>query len=412
MKLAKRSLPDEIVETAVCLLPEDAEDMWHAYNLIVAGDLIQGHSTRKIQRDDEVGGLKPASSERVHIDITIKVTSTFFDPAVSSLRVSGTVAYENAYVPIGAHHTIELELHRSFALVKNPDFGWDSVSSDSLQLALNDDKNGALAAVVMQEGLANICLINDNRTVLKTRVESVIPKKRDTSSDQSAGMKKFFEKTLSSMVRALDFSGSRPLLIASPGFVASDFKDYIAQQGRDKSDKVLVAVSKQATIVHSNSGHLHSLNDVLRSPEVLAKMKNMRFAKETGSMDAFFDLLKKDDGRAWYGVRAVERAVAEGAVGPGGGTLMISNKLFRSDDLEVRKRFVAMVDKVKVDGGEVRVLSSDHESGQRLAMMGDVAVILTYPILDLDEEDEEDEAADAPRRINEDEQDDMLDSVI
>lgn len=348
----------------------------------------------------------------MHIDITIKVTSTFFDPAVSSLRVSGTVAYENAYVPIGAHHTIELELHRSFALVKNPDFGWDSVSSDSLQLALNDDKNGALAAVVMQEGLANICLINDNRTVLKTRVESVIPKKRDTSSDQSAGMKKFFEKTLSSMVRALDFSGSRPLLIASPGFVASDFKDYIAQQGRDKSDKVLVAVSKQATIVHSNSGHLHSLNDVLRSPEVLAKMKNMRFAKETGSMDAFFDLLKKDDGRAWYGVRAVERAVAEGAVGPGGGTLMISNKLFRSDDLEVRKRFVAMVDKVKADGGEVRVLSSDHESGQRLAMMGDVAVILTYPILDLDEEDEEDEAAGAPRRINEDEQDDMLDSVI
>ena len=49
------------------------------------------------------------------------------------------------------------------------------------------------------------------------------------------------------------------------------------------------------------------------------------------------------------------------------------------------------MDKVKGDGGEARVLSSDHESGQRLDALGGIAAILTYPIPDLDEGDEGDE---------------------
>jgi protein pelota len=254
----------------------------------------------------------------------------------------------------------------------------------------------------MQEGLANICLITPFRTVLKVRVESVIPKKRDLASDQDAGMRRFFEKTLSTLLRTMDFTQSRPLLLASPGFVAGDFKQYIANQGRDKADKVLTAVAKQATVVHSNSGHVHSLNEILKSPEVLAKMKDMKFARETQYVDQFFDMLKLDDGRAWYGTSAVEKAVKDGAVGPGGGVLLVNNSLFRSEDLALRKKYVALVDKVRGDGGEARILSSDHESGQRLTMLGDIAAILNYPMLDLDEDDadEDNEATGEPTMEN------------
>ncbi|KJZ76864.1 hypothetical protein HIM_03741 [Hirsutella minnesotensis 3608] len=410
MKLVARKVPTDIEEEQVSLLPEDPEDMWHAYNLIVAGDIVNAHAVRKVVTINS--GTGAAAAERVHTDLTIKVKSTFFDPVISSLRVSGFVVSENEHVSRGAHHTLDLEVNRSFAVIK-PD-GWDSVSKATLAQALSDDKNGAMAAVVMQEGIANICLITQFRTVLKTRVESVVPKKRDTASDQDAGLKRFFDKTLSSMQRALDFSGSRPLLLASPGFVAADFKEYIAKQGRDKSDKVLTALAKQATVIHSNSGHIHSLNEVLKSPEVLAKMRDMNYAKEAQSIDNFFDLLKLDDGRAWYGTKAVEKAVADGAVGPGGGVLLINNSLFRSQDLDTRKRYVAVVDKVKEDGGEVRIFSSDHESGQRLKMMGDIAAILNYPILDLDEDDEEEEATPAVRDNGTRHEEDatMLESVI
>ncbi|KYK56583.1 Translation release factor pelota-like protein [Drechmeria coniospora] len=412
MKLISRKLlPVDMDEEQVSLLPEDPEDMWHAYNLIVVGDVVNAHAVRKVVLVN--AGTGASAAERVHTDLTIRVKSTFFDPVISSLRVSGVVVSENDHVSRGSHHTLDIEVNRAFTVVK-PD-GWDSVSKATLSQALSDDKNGAMAAVVMQEGVANICLITQFRTVLKTRVESVVPKKRDAPSEQDAGVRRFFDKTLNSLLRAVDFSGSRPLLLASPGFVASDFKAYIAKQGRDRSDKVLTAVGKSATVIHANSGHVHSLNEVLQSPEVLSTMRDMTYAKEARCIDQFFDILKLDDGRAWYGTSAVEKAVEDGAVGPGGGVLLISNALFRSEDLETRKRYVALVDKVKADGGDARILSSDHESGQRLKMMGDIAAILNYPMLDLDDEDdgdhvEEPQVRDNGRRHEEDE--DMLDSVI
>lgn len=141
--------------------------------------------------------------------------------------------------------------------------------------------------------------------------------------------------------------------------------------------------------MHSSSGHLHSLNEVLKSPEVLSRLKDTRYARETRLVDDFMTLLRKDDGRAWYGPREVERAVEKGAVGRGGGVLLISNSLFRAPDVATRRRWVGLVDTVKdVEGGEVRVLSSEHESGKRLDGLGGVAAILTFPLEDLDDDDE------------------------
>lgn len=112
-------------------------------------------------------------------------------------------------------------------------------------------------------------------------------------------------------------------------------------------------------------------------------------------MDRFTALLRVDDGRAWYGPREVERAVARGGVGRGGGVLMISSSLFRAQDVRERRRWVSLVDRVRsVEGGEVRVFSALHESGKRLEGLGGVAAILTWAIEGLDEEGEEDEGVD------------------
>ncbi|KAI1393266.1 uncharacterized protein F4822DRAFT_6009 [Hypoxylon trugodes] len=378
---------DEMGEGSVTLLPIEPEDMWHANNLIGPEDIVKAHAIRKVVTESKTGSTM---SERVHTDLTIRVTSTFFDPGASQLHVSGTVIVENSIVSLGQYHTLDLELNRPFTLWKK--YGWDSVAKETLSDALKQDKEGAVAAVVMQEGIANICLITEYRTILKQRVESTIPKKRSSSSEQDSGMKRFFEKTLSTLVRSIDFSIPRPLLLASPGFVAGDFKKYISEEGSRRTDKTLIAMAKEATVVHSSSGHLHSLNEILKSTEVTATMKDMKFSKETRFMDDFFDKLRKDDGRAWYGTAPVEKAIREGAVGRGGGVLLINNSLFRSQDIATRRRYVAMVDKVKEDGGEARILSSDHESGQRLDALGGIAAILTYPILDLDEDEDEGDA--------------------
>jgi protein pelota len=102
-------------------------------------------------------------------------------------------------------------------------------------------------------------------------------------------------------------------------------------------------------------------------------------------MDEFLEHLRKDTNRATYGPREVESAVNQGAVGRGGGILIISNRLFRAQDIAERKRWVALVDRVRdVEGGDARILSSDHESGKRLDGLGGVAALLTFPITEED----------------------------
>jgi protein pelota len=326
----------------------------------------------------------------VHITLSIRVTGVDFDPVAGQLHVSGRVAEENKWVKVGAYHTLDLELHRNFTLEKAPESGgWDSVALDVVREAVKVDKEGTVPAVVMQEGLANICLITEHQTVLQQRVEVVVPKKRaGRAGDHDKGMQRFFATVLETLQRHVDISAPRPLLLASPGFTAAGFVEFVLERARSANDKAVLGNKANFVVVHASSGHLHSLAEVLQSAEVVAKLRDTKYARESRLMGEFEGLLRRDDGRAWYGKREVERAVGKGAVGRGGGVLLISNGLFRSQVVGERKRWVGLVDRVREEGGEVRVLSSDHESGRRLEGLGGIAAILTFPLEDLDEEEE------------------------
>ncbi|KAI9054295.1 hypothetical protein LZ554_001463 [Drepanopeziza brunnea f. sp. 'monogermtubi'] len=342
----------------VTLVPEEPEDMWHAYNLIAPSDFLTADAIRRIATESSTGSSK---SYRVRITLKIRVTSIDFDPQAGQLHISGRVANENEHVKMGAYHTLDLELQRRFTLEKGD--GWDSVAKEVLAEAIKDDKEGVVPAVVMQEGMANICLITEHQTILKQRVETRIPKKRSGgASNHDEALKKFYEATLRALSSHVDITQPRPILLASPGFTAAGFTKYIVDEATRKGEKAVLANKKNFVVIHSSSGHLHSLNEVLKSPEVLAKLKNTKYARETRLMDDFMTMLRRDDGRAWYGPTEVEQAVEKGAVGAGGGVLLINNSLFRSQEIATRKRWVTLVDKVKETGGDARVLSSDHES--------------------------------------------------
>lgn len=201
-------------------------------------------------------------------------------------------------------------------------------------------------------------------------------------------------RQIEGLMEGKDNSVNFPVLLASPGFTAASFLTYINETAFNREDKVLSSLVKRKAFltVHSSTGHLHALNEVLKSPEVKKRLKDTKYARETALMDDFFTMLRKDDGRAWYGPKEVEEAVDQGAVGRGGGVLMVSHALFRSQDVATRRRWVRLVDKVREEhGGEVRIMSSDHESGARLESLGGIAAILTYPIEEIEDSDDEDD---------------------
>lgn len=248
-------------------------------------------------------------------------------------------------------------------------------------------------AVVMQEGKAAVVGLGAERTVVRGRVDVSVPGKGRAGHEK--GLEKFFQVTMETMLRHVDLAEALPILLASPGFTAAAFLKYVNETAVRTGDKALMAQRANFIVVHSSSGHVHALNEVLQGAEVQARLKDTRYARETRLMEEFMALLRKDDGRVWYGPREVERAVEKGAVGRGGGVLLISNGLFRAQDVAIRRRWVTLVDKVKdEEGGEVRVLSSEHESGKRLEGLGGIAAILTFPLEDLDEDEVEEAVPD------------------
>ncbi|KXJ82084.1 hypothetical protein RP20_CCG015627 [Aedes albopictus] len=62
-------------------------------------------------------------------------------------------------------------------------------------------------------------------------------------------------------------------------------------------------------------------------------------------------------------------------------------------DVATRKEYVQLVDSVRDSGGEVKIFSSMHVSGEQLAQLTGVAAILRFPMPEL--EDSEDERTDS-----------------
>lgn len=381
------------------------------HNLIRPSDLLKSSAIRRVA--NETSGTGSRSSHRVHIDLEIRVKKLDFDPQSGQLHVSGTIENQTPYTAIGQHHTLDLELHRNFTLTKEVadkegEQGWDSVARAQLAEALSPQKKTEAVAVVMQEGLANICLVTPHQTIFRRKVEMVVKKQNPTTKYRKSvkkgaahdkGLDRFFRTVLDTLLRQVqdvlenvEDAKTVPILLASPGFVAANFLSYITERSLEMDQKLLKTMVKEKVfvVVHSNAGHVHNLSDTLKGREVAIKLKNTKYARETELMNKFVDMVRLDDGKAWYGPTEVEKVVDIGAVGQGGGILLISNSLFRSQDVATRRRWVNLVDRVRKDhGGEVRILSSDHESGKRLEGLGGIAAILTYPLADLDESDDD-----------------------
>ncbi|SAM06297.1 hypothetical protein [Absidia glauca] len=381
MKLVGKTI-DKDRSGSVTLLPEELEDMWHVYNLISKDDMIKATTIRRLQSESSTGST---SSQRIRLTLMITVESVDFDPMVGLLRINGRVASENAHVKMGSYHTIDLELNRNFTLLK-PE--WDTIALERVEDACDITKNADVVAIVCQEGLANLCFLTQHMTIVKQRIEMPIPRKRKGSvTNHEKGLVRFYDQIYQAMMRTIDFSIVKAIILASPGFVKDQLYDYIFDQAVKTDAKVLFENKYKFIQTHSSSGHKHALNEVMQEPTIQAKLADTKAAREVQALEAFYQMLNADADRAFYGYDHVAKAHERGAIA----TLLVTDELFRSADIPTRKKYVALVEEVRGAGGKVYVFSSLHVSGEQLNQLTGVAAILTFPLPDIEDDEEEDE---------------------
>ncbi|CDS03038.1 hypothetical protein LRAMOSA00440 [Lichtheimia ramosa] len=366
----------------VTLYPEELEDMWHVYNLISKEDQIKATTFRRLQSESSTGST---TSQRTRMVLTITVESVDFDPQVGLLRINGRVTSENPYVKLGSYHTIDLELNRNFTLYK-PE--WDIIALERVDEACDIAKQADVAAIVCQEGLANVCFLTEHMTVVKQRIETPIPRKRKGSvTNHEKGLEKFYDQIYQAILRLFDFNILKAVIIASPGFVREQVYQYIFDQAVKTENKTILENRSKFVLVHSSSGHKHSLNEVMQDPSIQNKLADTKAAREVQALDEFYAMMNADPDRAFYGYSHVAKANEHGAIG----TLLVTDELFRSADIATRRKYVDLVESVRSMGGTVRVFSSMHVSGEQLNLLSGVAAILTFPFPGIDDGEEEEE---------------------
>jgi protein pelota len=173
---------------------------------------------------------------------------------------------------MGAYHTLDIEPNRDIRVEKSD--GWDSVAKARVEEAIVPGKGAEVGAIVCGEGTAAFCLLSQHMTVVTHRVSVPIPRKSSSSgaTQHEKALQKFYGTVYDSFVRHIPYNnaGLRAIVIASPGWVRDSVFEYLVAEAGRRGDKVLGRALKDKVIkVHVSSPHVHSLVEVLKSPEVI-----------------------------------------------------------------------------------------------------------------------------------------------
>lgn len=380
---------------AITLVPEDSEDLWYLYNLLKVGDTVQVLTQRNVKKGNPAQIQKgKAKMEKVLLRLKLLVEDIDYIASDQAMRVNGKSLEQQEYVPLNSYHTAEVELNKEITILKD---NWDEYDMSLLDDLCSIEKKADIGAVIFQEGVAHICYVTDTMTVLQAKVEKSIPRKNTEfgTKDLDKAMNSFFNMIIQTMARHFDMDRLKAVILASPGFLAKTLYDRLIQeclnlQNSGKENKVFASILEHKNkflIAHSSTGYLQGLEEVLDDPATRKKLADTKFLEESEALLRFQRALNNDDGRAWYGLEEVSKALNMDAVR----YLMVSDELFRSDDIETRRHYIDLTEQAKRNGAQVYIFSSLHESGVQLNQLTGIAALLKYPIPDLDDSDEEDE---------------------
>ncbi|CAG9530133.1 unnamed protein product [Cercopithifilaria johnstoni] len=373
MKQFKRNIgKDGVGEVTISC--DEAEDMWHVYNLVRIGDTVRCTTVRKVTTESSTGSTV---SQRVHTVLSISIETIDFDPVACILHLKGRNIAENEHVKMGQYHTLDIDVGKKFKLWKPY---WDSIDLGRLDLALDPSRTADVAAIVMHEGLANLCLVTAQMTIVKAKVDMQIPRKRKGRSDHhDRGMQRFYEVIATAFVRHVDMKVVKCILIAGRGFLNEQFLNYLMEYADKRGNKLILESRSKFLLVHASSGFKHALKEVLSDPGVAAALSDTKAQTEIKALNTFCGLMATDPARAFYGYKHVLIANEQLAID----TLLLSDSLFRSNDIQLRKKYVELAE----SGSNVLIFSSMHVSGEQLSALGGVAAILRFPLQELEDEE-------------------------
>jgi protein pelota len=363
------------------IIIDTADDLWHFYNVLFRGDLIQIKTTRKITKEG-TGGNKSVKKE--YIFLTLKVETFEYDAEGNEIRFKGKNVSENEYLSMGQYHSASIKKGVQFSVIKK---SWDQFSINKISEASNPTMTSDLAVCLMEEGVANIFLVSSHITVCKAKIELSIPKKRKGASQHDKSLEKFFGYVLEALLKHINFDIVKCLVIGSPGFVKDQFSAYVNDRltGNLVEYDIIRKNIKKFFYAHSSSSYKHSLNELLSKPDVLKQVGETKAAEDITYMSKFDKILSTDYEKVVFGMKQIQIAIDSKAID----FLLVTDDYLRKIGPVKRKELQSKFDSIEKEGGVVKNMSSMHPTGVRVNNLGGITAVVKFIVPDLENFDED-----------------------
>ena len=344
------------------VLPESLDDLWHLYNIILEKDEVHARTTREVKVEEQYA--RPKRGKRVPVRLGVKVEKVFWDKILNRLRIHGIVCEAPEEISVkGSHHTIDVTVNKPITIVKTE---WLKHQVDRLKRA---SKVTVAPFIIMSIDDEEYCVavLRQYGVDVKAKEKTRLPGKLE--AEKRAGAMREFFKTALKYLREAWINLRSPIVIIGPGFVKSDFFKYVKREALEVASAVI-------DVKGVNSAGVAGIHEALRSGVFTKTLKHMRIAEETKVMEEVLARLGKGGGDITYGFAEVEKASAYGAVEK----FLVADTTLREVSDEKRKALEEIMKEVEEKGGQIMVISTEHEAGTELLSLGGVAALLRFPL--------------------------------
>ncbi|MEK6943115.1 MAG: mRNA surveillance protein pelota [Nanoarchaeota archaeon] len=340
----------------VKVLAQNADDLWYLNAIIEPNDIVNGRTFRKIK----IGSAEERAKEAVKraVFLGIRVEKVEFGRSSNILRVSGVINAAPEDIPLGEHHTFNVEDNTTITITKGK---WLKYQLDKIKEACSETKSSILICVHDREEVYFALLKKYGYEVI-AHLQGDVKKKREESGKKE----NFYGKIINSLKEYEERYKIERIIVASPSFWKEDLMKEVDDENLRK--KILLATCSSAT--------KNGIEEVIKRPEVKEALKLERAAKEMNKVEELFVEVSKNN-LAAYGIMEVQKASDMRAIKD----LLVTDSFIQKQRDENKYTIVENIMKTTENSkGDIIIVSSEHDGGNKLDGLGGIGAILRFKL--------------------------------
>jgi protein pelota len=331
---------------AMRLRPETLDDLWHLHNLVEPGDIVTAMTTRTVNVPRDEGEEKVRKRP---VALAVKAERIEFHDFANRLRVLGTIVGTEEQ---GRYHTLNIEPFDELTVTKPAP--WKDHHVERIGEAVKAGERPLVVFVCIEQGEATVAVLRQYGLQEAGVISGPSGGKRTGQEQDDAP---WFGEVLLALRTLVPERGS--VLIVGPGFAKDKLLAWLKGKAPELAQRCLVDSTAHAGIV--------GIREAMRRGLVDRVDREARVAIETRMVEKVLEAIAASRPAA-YGEAEVDRALRLGAAS----LLLVTDRMVREG------RGEQLLARAKRTQCEAHVVSTGHEAGKRLDLMGGCGALLRY----------------------------------